>query len=92
MILFCGELACGRRAHGGQFKRFKDNIKQHLQEGGTDVGNQLAMDRVGWLKLINQSTIAVKCAQQTRDRKARRIAAGAAAPAADFMCSVCSKP
>jgi len=90
-VLFFGELAQGRRLQGGQFKRYKDNIKHHLQEGGTDITRWelIATDRPRWRTLINQSVsrISEKRVQQTRDRKARRIAA-----AAVFFCNICSKP
>jgi Reverse transcriptase (RNA-dependent DNA polymerase)/Endonuclease/Exonuclease/phosphatase family len=95
-ILFYGELAHGKRAQGGQFKRYKDNIKHHLQEGGTDITRWelVASDRVGWRALIKKSVskISQKRAQQTRDRKERRIAAATAVPAAVFICAICSKP
>jgi len=87
-------LKFGELAQGGQFKRYKDNIKHHLQEGGTDITRWelIATDRPRWRTLIDQSVtrISEKRAQQTRDRKARRIAA-AAVPAAVF-CNICSKP
>ena len=48
-ILLYGKLAHGTRTQGGQYKRFKDNIKHHLQEGGTELARweQTATDRSG---------------------------------------------
>jgi len=95
-ILFFGELANGRRTQGGQFKRYKDNIKHHLQEGGKDITRWelIATDRTGWRNLVNDTVckITQKRAQQTHDRKARRLAAAAAVPAAVYICVTCSRP
>jgi hypothetical protein len=94
-ILFYGELAHGRRTQGGQFKRYRDNIKQHLQEGGCDITRweQIATDRPGWRTLVKQTVtrITQKRAQQTHDRKMRRIAASASVPDVVHVCNTCGK-
>jgi transcription termination factor 2 len=96
-ILFFGELVHGRRTQGGQFKRYKDNIKRHLQEGGTDITRweSVATDRIGWRSLVNQTvaTIRQKRVQQKTDRKARQAAAAAATvTTTDHICNICSRP
>ena len=95
-ILFYGELAHGTRTQGGQYKRFKDNIKHHLQEGGTELARweQTATDRSGWRRHVNQTVVKItqKRVQRTHERKARRIAAASVAPTLSFVCSTCNKP
>mgnify|MGYP005613875253 CR=1 FL=1 len=61
-IMFFGELANGSRAQCGQFKRFKDDIKKHLQEGCADVSRWklITKDITGWRTLVNQTVQKIK--------------------------------
>ena len=75
--LFYGELKHGKRAQGGQKKRFKDTLKSSLKAFNVDVDSweTLAKDRTSWRSAIKKG--AANCEVNRRNatefkRKARK--------------------
>ena len=94
-----GELEMGKRSHGGQKTRYKDNLKASLKDFNipTESWEQIAQDRAKWWSLIRRgaSEYAAKRiseAEQTRaQRKARAKASPTELSCSDLCCSICNR-
>ena len=57
--VFYGELQEGKRSHGDQKKRYKDNLKAPLNDSDIPMGSweQTAQERSKWRGLINKRAV-----------------------------------
>src|SRR5213083_2918718 len=60
--LLYGELAQGKRSHGGQKKRFKDTLKHNMINCNIDPSSfeALAADRPMWRRPVKNNTIRIR--------------------------------
>ena len=95
--LFYGELSQGKRAVGGQKKRFRDSLKKNLIGLNIDpeTWERAAQDRTRWRSLVStgckdfekERIAATK--EKRRKRKERECSNSSTAP--DIKCRVCGK-
>ena len=94
-----GELEMGKRAHGGQKKRYKDTLKASLKDFNipTESWEQLAQDRAKRRGLIRRgaSEYEAKRISEAEQKRAQRKARAKALPTelscSDLCCSICNR-
>ena len=97
--VFYSELKYGQRKRGGQYKRFKDLLKETLQRCGIDPERweTTALDRARWQRAIHNGAKTFELRRRAEDetRKARRRLAAQAAVTATtadgYVCPVCGQ-
>ena len=94
-----GELQVGKRAHGGQKKRYKDTLKASLKDFNipTESWEQIAQDRTKWRGLIKRGAgeYEAKRISEAEQKRAQRKGRAKASPtelsSSDLSCSICSR-
>lgn len=95
--LFYGELAEGKRSHGGQRKRFKDTLKTALKSFGIDSNTweTVALDRPTWRCCTSQGansyeqsrTVEAQWKRELRKSRANTMPSATS----DHICSTCGR-
>ena len=96
--IFYSQLASGKRSHGGQLKRYKDNLKSALKsfDISTKSWEILAMNRAAWRSSVRKGAVQQEgtLRRLATEKRARRKC-GAATPdsqhSTDFLCPGCGR-
>ncbi len=97
--LLYGELAQGKRSHGGQKKRFKDTLKHNMIKCNIDPSSfeALAADRPMWRGTVKNNTMLFerkRCDEAISKRLIRKQNQSQVVPmtsSSDFACMHCGK-
>ena len=95
--LLYAELSKGKRKHGGQRKRYKDNLKHYLKRCyvNTNTWEYCAADRSKWRSKVHQG-VEIFEEERMRHREELRSArkqrlASSSAESDSFICNYCQK-
>ena len=96
--LFYSELASGKRSTGGQYKRFKDNLKANLKSFDIDVNSweTAAQERSTWRSSLHKGAIhyeSTRIELAQKKRAIRKLRPNIVTPpsASDPMCPTCGR-